>query len=648
MDFDFWLYGGERTEKPSRLEALKTSVDAFAVCVNDIPVAPENHVDPGQTSYTYICGKMTEQLSVQGYTYSYKDSGKVNAGNIPGKTTDKMLMRPFISITSNDAVKESEMTEEWANTNNVTVAAIAYNRQHPNETYNEYLPLMLLGFKDYYSPQSKLQTSFKNLAITSDIIDFIFGTFFTVPYTLKAMQLCDPELFDGGSAAVPILSMTGLMEIAHVNDYYMPHMYSLYDYTNRPDRFDFDDGIPYITPFGLGTYAYNMCQAYDYTGDETYLNEAKIAVEKMFSGEISYTLNGKTVNDVCDYGVNDTPESAYGVAACQYLYSITGNEVYLDYSKNFRDLTMRMFHWFESDLANDKEDRSIALAGLFAVGSYAVTPTNWENIHTYLGLLPELANEDIAPSKLMLSAYNLNRVNNLYYVAAMWDPATMPYASAVQSTNVNYLCSEAYYVPEYGVNKNGMQGINIYMSLSPYYGWVMYEAYMQANDPDIMVLNTDITNNAFNMVNGVERNFIISNPTSEMKTFTLRQFALEDKVYVVTVTDCAGNKSEYNVAGEALMNSGIQVVLPGERFFRVKVTMNSEDKAHYDTIYSVQKLMTKCSVGIVKLADAGLKNSEQKELRQAYSSLTETYDGGDYALALSEAQSLYERIKSLQ
>src|SRR5690606_37940940 len=82
-------------------------------------------------------------------------------------------------------------------------------------------------------------------------------------------------------------------------------------------------------PFQVGSYAYIMLEAYGYTGESRWLDEAakslKYVLTEMQYSEINlrYTAH---YTEAVDVPVAETFGSGYAVAAAQQLYNLTGDE----------------------------------------------------------------------------------------------------------------------------------------------------------------------------------------------------------------------------------------------------------------------------------------------------------------------------------
>lgn len=264
-----------------------------------------------------------------------------------------------------------------------------------------------------------------------------------------------------------------------------------------------------------------------------HLQEAKNAIDALFEGMelvIDNDIFSTTVTDPYDFPVNEVTNSAYGVAAAHWLYEFTGDAKYIQHGEDMRNITLRLVNWYESALRGDAKDQALNSAGLSHAFATADSPCPWENIYTYLPLLMELKNEDAGTSELLLKMLNVFRNNNKYFFGPMWDPAVFESAAAYQAHQAGYLPSEDFYKAENGT-LNGLNGPSVYMSNDVFYAYLMFEAFAASSDEEVMVVNLDYNDQTQEMIEGVERNFIIYNPTSSNKTITLSFNHLQNRAF---------------------------------------------------------------------------------------------------------------------
>ena len=111
-------------------------------------------------------------------------------------------------------------------------------------------------------------------------------------------------------------------------------------------------------------------------------------------------------------------------------------------------MTLRMMNWYESGLADDPTDQSVASLGLMHAFSKTDTTCSWENIMTYMPMITEFKNLEVAPDSTMLKLYNIFRSNAFYFMGPSWNPETVSTANRYTAGPAGYLAVEDYYSAE--------------------------------------------------------------------------------------------------------------------------------------------------------------------------------------------------------
>jgi hypothetical protein len=660
MTVDFFLYGKANAKKPSRLDALGTVIKAFSPCFPaQIAHWPQNHIDPGKTSYAFICSKISQQLMLNGHTYEispfithlHKSTGVWRDWPVfPEDSVKDVVRRPDYALNSGYTrhVTRTEIgSGSWFTCNNALVPWIGFERLHPDQQQHDFINASCRAMKVYYDPDAKLVRDFEASAEYRGHGKQFGFQFYTIGMeTMRAVYFRDPKDFDPAIPGQYLMSLEGVKQIAVNNQYLMPHLFNAEDKSRAAsvDRQDLDLGSPYDV-WTIGLYAYDMAMAHQFTHNRMYLEEAEKGVEKLFSG-ISFSVENKRFKEIYtdpyDFPFNVEESSAWGVAASQYLFRQTKEEKYLRYSRYFRNVTLRFLRWYESNLRDDKADQCLGTAGLFNPMPAGNSPTPWENIMTYLPFLMELRDTQSRPARLMLNMYNQFRVNNMYFSAATWDTASMPAASAFQRNAANYLVAEDFYTPEQGT-PSGYYGPCIYMSDNPYYACFMFEAFCRTSDKELMALNLDVTDNAFNMINGVERNFIIYNPSPDVKSATLKMNHLLHADYEVTIQDARRKIKSFLECNDRLQQ-GMDIVLPPGAYMRIRMVLHDPSmKTHFRLIQDAQRNLSLAYQALqVTGRDEGL--SRAMPYKPLYREAFSRYQKGDYKTAAKLAEQVSRKL----
>ena len=211
-------------------------------------------------------------------------------------------------------------------------------------------------------------------------------------------------------------------------------------------------------------------------------------------------------------------------------------------------------------------------------------------------------------------------------------------AADYQKAVTAFFTPEAYYSLEIPTNPSH-QGANQYMSCTILYAYLMYEAYAEADNPDMMVVYTDIFDAGYELASGLKRTFLAFNPLAQTKSFGVIFRDLQDGVkYTVTVLHEDGRKETFTAAGGALMNEGISIKLQGMRYAHISVSV-SETEELYSTLTQAMRARNALTAAYADIQGQGLEGRTTTGLyrqKAAFDRATELFGAGDYAGVLNE------------
>ncbi len=647
MVIDFYLFGNGDVTKPTKLNALNKLVENFGPTLPSSAPWPTNYVDAGKTTYKDYVQKITKNLLVDGVTYQ-SQSTKSMSGTTVGWTDgpvftdrliDRILQRPGYAIggspTGNNV--STSILGDWNCNVNTIIPWIAYNRLNSNPLHKRFLQFGLDSMNLYYDREAKLIRSFEATPSYSGTgKEFIFQNFFFHHSTLWASNMVEQADFDPALNGKFLMSTEGLMTLAKNVDYVFPQLWDI-DTMGAATSIDEPELGVTREVWGGATYAYNMCLAYDQTGNSVYLNEAKTAIDKLFTDMSFYVndLKEKLYTDPYEFPINEVSTAPWGVAACQMLYRYTGDTVYLGYSKDIRNMTLRMMNWYESALSDDPIDQSIAGLGLVHAFSKTDTTCTWENIMTYMPMITEFKNLEVAPDATMLKIYNIFRANAFYFMGPTWNPETVPTAKRYTSGPAGYLAVEDYYSAE-TPTPMGNHGPNTYMSNAPMYCYLIYEGYAEASDRDVMAMNLDIVDAQQKMVNGVERNFIFYNGAESTKNFKMNFKDLKaDAEYRLTMIDSQGKVTSRTMKGSELM-AGVDTSLTSLDYVRVSVKcIDSEIVSDFVNMQITQRALSSVYAALQTVGEEESADKQALQIaKNIYETALEQYQEKHYANAI--------------
>jgi hypothetical protein len=218
----------------------------------------------------------------------------------------------------------------------------------------------------------------------------------------------------------------------------------------------------------LGTYASLMLDLHEWTGQPSYLDEAKQALR------VNARLPVDSVHQevfLLGMGVHAAARLAASAADAAEREEFAGIARYL------MAQTLRMLHWF-----NDRttaETRTINTLGMFLACASINYPALFENIETFARLTPAL--KLLGADESLLRVFDHARKNNFYFF-----PQCLPehYAAPLK-----YIPLENIGILE-GPAANTV-GAEIYGAGWTFRAYLMWEAFGRCRDRDIMVLNLD-------------------------------------------------------------------------------------------------------------------------------------------------------------
>ena len=576
MVVSFYLYGEGDVAKPTKLEALATEVEAFAYCLDSDTERHKNYLD-GTLDYKFYVDKILEGMLAEKLTYAWQDTRWNDGPLFPENTVSRIVLRTgYVENTNVTGDNPNVLSSDWNRSNNMLLPWILFERLHPNAAHNAMIVEQTNALMTYFDDISCLYRSFSGTYFGQGK-EFTFQNFFMNHGALWASDFLPADVFNPALGGKFLQAADTMITLAHNVDYVMPQ---LIDVAKLGVAISIDE--PHLGAtrevWSGGFYAYNMMLAYRVSGNEKYLNEAKTMLTRLFDGSGGFYVNSlkeKLYTDPYEFPINDVCSANWGIAAAQWIYRLTGDEAYLTYSDNLRNVTLRMMKWYESCLSSVPLDQSLGGIGFFAAMPTSDTTCPWETIQSYLPMLMELKNTAVAPSQVTLKAFNLFRINSFGFSGASWDPAVVTSAKHYQDSITAYFMPEDYYSFEIQT-KPGQNGSNVYMSNTLMYAYLMYEAYAKADNDDMMVVNTDICDDGMEMADGIRRNFTVFNPTYKAAKFRIQfQDLISDKDYTLTLWDSAGNKTAESLTGKALM-AGYAVKLDAMDCLQMQVTLADE------------------------------------------------------------------------
>lgn len=535
---------------------------------------------------------------------------------------------------------------DFSTSNNYLAPWVAYDRLNPDPTRHAFIDLKADDLPLFYDPNAGIIRWGTRYPMHIGDFDMSWQNFTFDLETVATYRMLAPGDFNPAIAGKFLMSLQGLKTFAHNVNYNFPQWFNPYQKVGVVQQDVPSLGVVY-EPWQAGTYAWLMLQGYKITGDTSYVTEARAAIDRVLE-TLTYSISNSTYNitysDPADFPITEIFGNAWGIAACQQLATITGDGKYSRDSDYFFDSLMRMSYWYESRLSADAADSALQNAGEFRNHGGAFTGSPWENIEAMLPMLLRLKN-DAQPSELMLKLFNTHRINDFFYYPSVFPPAAAAPPSVMNSA-ANYVPIEDFHTYEQG-NANGSLGRATYMSSDALWNYLLYEAFARSNDRDVMVLNTDMIDSSERALQSAQRNFLVYNPMSTSKSFTLTMKTLAAGSYSLVTADPLGNATAAQYSA-AQLTAGIPMTLAAGDYVRLQLT-SSQFASLDPTIQAGQGARDRISYAYQLLQQAATVQGVTPQLLQlkgTFNAALTSYGSSDYAQATSLAQQIIDALMS--
>jgi hypothetical protein len=239
----------------------------------------------------------------------------------------------------------------------------------------------------------------------------------------------------------------------------------------------------------LGTYASFMLDLHDWTHEQTYLDEAKLAVR------MHHQLPVNAVHQ-------EVFMLAMGVHAAARLAAKTNDSEFTGICRYLLAQTLRMMHWFDDRTTADV--RTIHTLGMFQACGAINYSAMFENIETLARIAPAL--KVLPPSQGLLRIFDHARKNNFYFL-----PQCL---AGHEELPLRYVPLENIGILE-GPPPTSV-GAEIYGAGWVFRAYLLWEAFGRCADREIMVLNCDAFDERRQLETGRwDLTLFVFNPTTQ-------------------------------------------------------------------------------------------------------------------------------------
>ena len=650
---EYFLLSKPSEGKPTTLEALNTTVQACAVLLPAAVPFPENRVPPYELTWKCFTDNTIKDLMRENISYADLPSTWTDGPVFPENSVP--VFRPhsdYATNSSGTSLKRTDVLQVWdyATCNNFLAPWIAYLRLHPEPDQERFLAVKRDNVPQFYDARAKLyRWGAGGVPLTPGLastmangIEMSWENFMFNLETIKIHNALPPDQFNVAIPGRFLMACEGLVEYAHKVDYVFPQWFDAFEKTPMV-QLDVPELGKVKEPFQAGSYAYIMLEAYALTGETIWFDEARKAVEYLLT-DMQYTeVNRryvKTFTDPVEMPIAETFGNGYAVAAAQRLYLLTGEEKFLQYAKDYLNILVRMAFWYDD--RSDALSRELNNLGLFRAhgGHYGTCP--WENIEVYLPLTVFLKHTS-SHNELLLKLFNLQRINSFYYYPPSWTPLVAAPNPELYHHVCQYLPIENFYTLEFG-GTHGSMGRCIYMCSQAIWNYLLYEAFAETTDREVMVLNLDLLDGYEDAIESIDRSFLVYNPTGRMIKFTLMMKSCIDGSYETTISGPGGTQRETYAAD--VLRRGLPLSLGALQALRIHIEHQDAPtrKHRVAAIKQAQARMAHAYQLLQQAATNGM-TLELQALKDQYLLARNFYDAQRYADAAAAAQNVIDSLR---
>jgi hypothetical protein len=554
MAIEFFLYQGTRAEKPTGMEALDTTIQAFA------PLHPAESVIPRDQLTGDFAG--WEQFA----RHAMADLSSPQAmSEISATWHDEPLA--LVAPQETMIVHPSAQQWDYSTVNNHLTPWLLLARLHGDADALRLGQRKVDALPRFYDPSSRLIRHGTRQPPHVGDLEMCWQNFFFHGETLRAASATGSRDFNPAMAGRFLMATAGLQNLAKNVGFVFPQWFD--PYLKQPVIQNDMKQLGIVRePWQVGAYARLMMQAFEITGETKYQTEAQQAVEVLMERmkfHVKNDIYDRQYEELAEFPVTELFGNAWGIAAAYRLHEVTGNPKFLRYSRDFMNVLLRLTPWYEDE--TDPVSRELRSAGLFFPHGGAHVATPWETAEAHLMIAWTLKHDREHPlTALLLKLSNLNRTNSFYFFPATWTEPVLALDGQLPAWG-RYFPIEPFYCLE-GTGGHRGQTAAYMAGLALWNAW-LYESLAEASDREIMVLNLDALESYEEAISGVEQHFLAYNPGRTTRSFHLLFRHTPDADYLVKI----GVHEQVHPGAE--LRRGVSLTLnPGEH---VRITVRRSD-----------------------------------------------------------------------
>lgn len=471
--FEWYVTAAPCEKTPSPAQALEWMMEQLTDLVPADPPGPPN-INGENVSWASFAQGAKRELVDEDLSFAVVDE-------VPGY----LAYIPESSAWFNDRlhlelVTQTDLLWPW----------LIWNHDFPDEKLEKRIAALLAHLNTYFRPEARFISNDFPHPNGEEIVDsWYFFENGLVKWGWIALLSGNHELTNDF-----LLAFSDVILLARRVGYLFP---MFYEATQREPLYSANYA-------NAGLYAYAAVLAETVTGEALYLGEAQRALAAL-------------VNLPLDTIYHQPQELAFGAAAAAYYGRRSGDPLAFQWARHLFHAELRMAYWYDDPA---RVAQAYHVRGMFQACASVLYPALKESVEA---ILPWLHLIDAGwASALMLRMIDLQRRNDFYFFddclpAGRRKGAVPPHSAG----NGRFIPYENLALLEFE-GQTGEIGKEVYGTGELFWLALLFEQYAQSDDPQVMVLCTDLLDAHHVVKYGAGWRFVLFNPTKKQRCVLFR------------------------------------------------------------------------------------------------------------------------------
>ncbi|TWU21370.1 hypothetical protein [Bythopirellula polymerisocia] len=652
LELSFYLYANPSEMPLDRLEALDRLISICTPLHPDRAKQPKAPATDGPANWKDLASGVARDLSNHTICWGEYDLQEVqntsNSSLLDDSPVKSMPVSPAYAVNSAciESLNIQGTTTAWdfSTCNNYLSGWIGWLQLHPNREQQDLVLNKAQALPLFFDPETQMIRHGVRRANRVGPWGMCWQNFMFHLEMLRVHRMTPSADFDPAVGGSCLMSLPALIELAHHEDYVFPQWFDPKQRT-ATDQKDLPELGMVKEPWQLGTYAWIMCRAHEITGDDIYLQEAKAGVETLFTS-MQFTVNNErydiTYDDPADFPVTEIFGNSWGAPASLYVFNATGDPRFEKWARDFRNVLLRMTYWYESKLQSNPRDIALQNLALFRNHGGAHTGSPWETSEAYLALT-EYLRLSCEPDELILKLLNIYRTTGFSYFPVLCDEFLLPCARFCESP-AKFLPVEDFYMLEHG--NYGLMGRSIYMAGAAFWNHLLFEAFADIDDSEVLVLNLNCIEGFHQSIQGKIQEFLIYNPTRQDRKVKIHFRRITPGQYNLKRSTIDGliGEQEYSAAK---LEAGIDIDLSSSNPQRITVEAVGDDGKDCFKDTEARNLLATVYAKIQNVVrDQGL-NANLNDINAQLSDASMKFRSGEVLLANKQCHDILVKLEAM-